>query len=140
LHAELERLRLGERRSLLRPLLTEVCRVRDDLLRQAETLPDHFDRDRAADLLRSFAGSLEFALEDNGVSSFAPESGEPFEARLHRAAGKAPTSEESLVGTIATVVSPGYRDVQADTVIVTSRVIVRVIDPDVAREAPASAR
>jgi molecular chaperone GrpE len=138
MHAELEQLRLGERRSLLRPLLTEVSRARDDLLRQAETLPEPFDRERAAELLRSFAGSLELALEDNGVTSFLPEVGEPFQARLHRAAGKSPTHEEAMVGTVAEVVSPGYRDIDADVVIATARVVVHVADQSIP-EAPASA-
>lgn len=130
MHVELEQLRLGERRSLLRPLLTEVCRTRDDLLRQAETLPEPFDREQAAELLRNFAGSLEFALEDNGVTTFVPEVGESFQARLHRAAGKVPTQEESLAGTIANVVSPGYHDIEADAVIGSARVAVYVMGQD----------
>ena len=42
LHAEVERLRRGERRGMLRPLLAEMCRLRNDLLRQAEDLPGRF--------------------------------------------------------------------------------------------------
>ena len=43
LHAEVDRLRRGERRGLLRPLLVEMCRLRNDLLRQAGELPADFD-------------------------------------------------------------------------------------------------
>ena len=35
LRSELDLLRRGERRGLLRPVLAEICRLRDDLLRQA---------------------------------------------------------------------------------------------------------
>jgi molecular chaperone GrpE len=135
MHAELGKLRLGERRSLLRPLLIEVCRVRDDLLRQASTLPENFDRERAGALLESYAGSLEVALEDYGVADFTPEPGEPFQGSLHRAAGKAPTADAALVGTIASVVSPGYRELEADAVISAARVVVHVADETV-RENP----
>jgi molecular chaperone GrpE (heat shock protein) len=126
MHAELEQLRRGERRSLLRPLVTEMCRTRDDLLRQADTLPEDFDRDHAADLLRNFAASLEYTLEDNGVDSFEPEVGEAFDARQHRVTGKSPIADESLVGTVESVVAPGYRDTEAGTVISAARVVVHV--------------
>jgi molecular chaperone GrpE (heat shock protein) len=128
MHGELEQLRRGERRSLLRPVVTEVCRLRDDLLRQADTLPADFDQKRAADLLRSYADSLEFTLDDNGITTFAPEAGEAFQARLHKVASKVPTRDGALVGTIAAVVSPGYRDVEADAVIAGARVVVYVAD------------
>jgi len=84
LHAEVDRLRRGERRGLLRPLLVEICRLRNDLLRQAEDLPADFDAGRARLLLRSYADSVELALEDSGVATFAPEQGDQFEPRLHR--------------------------------------------------------
>ena len=48
LRSELELLRRGERRGLLRPLLTQMCRLRADLLRQAATLPADFDAAKAA--------------------------------------------------------------------------------------------
>jgi molecular chaperone GrpE (heat shock protein) len=126
MHAELEQLRRGERRSLLRPLVTQVCRTRDDLLRQADTLPEDFERDRAAVLLRSFASSLAYSLEDHGVDSFMPEPGESFDAGRHRVAGKSPTGDESLAGTVESVVAPGYRDTEAGTVICAARVVVYV--------------
>jgi molecular chaperone GrpE (heat shock protein) len=126
MHAELEQLRRGERRSLLRPLVTEVCRTRDDLLRQADTLPEDFDCARAADLLRSFAASLEYNLEDNGVHSYTPDIGAAFDVREHRVAGKSPTGDESLVGAVESVIAPGYRDTEAGIVISAARVVVYV--------------
>ena len=87
LRAEVDRLRRGERRGMLRPLLVEMCRLRNDLLRQAEDLPGDFDADRARLLLRSYADSVELALEDDGVVTFTPEKGDRFEPRMHRRVG-----------------------------------------------------
>src|SRR5690349_2190260 len=51
LRSELDVLRRGERRGLLRPVLADMCRLRDDLLGQAATLPADFDAEKAAGLL-----------------------------------------------------------------------------------------
>ena len=66
LHSEVDRLRRGERRGLLRPLLVEICRLRNDLLRQAEDLPDDFDAERARLLLRSYAESSSWRWRTTG--------------------------------------------------------------------------
>lgn len=141
MHAELEGLRRGERRSLLRPLLTDVCRMRDDLLRQADQLPAVFDAERAAGLLRSYADSLEIAIQDNGVTTYQPEPGERFEPRSHRGVGKMPTTDPTLVGRIATVQAAGYRDIETGLAITTARVVVYVLaePPAEAEPTPAEA-
>ena len=51
LRSELDVLRRGERRGLLRPLLADMCRLRNDLLRQASGLPADYDAKKAAELL-----------------------------------------------------------------------------------------
>jgi hypothetical protein len=53
LRAEVERLRRGDRRGLLRPLLVEMCRLRNDLLRQSDDLPADYDAELSRALLRS---------------------------------------------------------------------------------------
>ena len=98
LRSEVDRLRRGERRGLLRPLLVEICRLRNDLLRQAEDLPGDFDAERARLLLRSYAESIELALEDNGVATFAPEQGDRFVPRLHRRVGGESSSHPGTQG------------------------------------------
>ena len=47
LRTELEVLRRGERRGLLRPLLADLCRLRGDLLSQSAALPADFDAGKA---------------------------------------------------------------------------------------------
>jgi molecular chaperone GrpE len=115
LHAETDRLRRGERRGLLRPLLVEMCRLRNDLLRQASDLPADFNADRARVLLCSFADSVELALEESGVVTFAPQPGDPFEPRMHRRVGGEPSANPALAGHVARVQRAGYLDIDASS-------------------------
>jgi molecular chaperone GrpE len=124
LHSEVDRLRRGERRGLLRPLLVEICRLRNDLLRQAEDLPSDFDAARARLLLRSYAESVELALEDNGVAIFAPEKGDQFEPRLHRRIGAEPAGDPGLAGRVARVRRGGYLDIDTNTPIAPAEVVL----------------
>jgi molecular chaperone GrpE len=124
LHSEVDRLRRGERRGLLRPLLVEICRLRNDLLRQAQDLPGDFDAERARLLLRSFAESVEIALENSGVATFAPIEGDPFEPRMHRRVGGEPVSDPALRGRVALVRRAGYLDVDANIPIAPAEVVV----------------
>jgi molecular chaperone GrpE len=124
LHAETERLRRGERRGLLRPLLVEMSRLRNDLLRQAGELPADFDADRARVLLCSFADSVELALEDSGVVTFEPAPGDPFEPRMHRRVGGEPTADAALAGRVARVQRAGYLDVDAGSPIAPAEVLL----------------
>jgi molecular chaperone GrpE len=119
-----DRLRQGERRALLRPLLVEVCRLRSDLLRQAEDLPTDFDADRARRLLRSYADSIELALEDNGVVAYAPVPGERFEPRLHRRVGGEPASGPEHAGRIARVRCSGYLDLDTNMPVAPAEVVL----------------
>jgi molecular chaperone GrpE (heat shock protein) len=124
LHAEVDRLRRGERRGLMRPLLVEICRLRNDLLRQAEDLPGDFDAERARLLLRSYAESVELALEDNGVVTFAPQQGDPFDPRLHRRVGGEASADPGLAGRVARVRRGGYLDTDANTPITPAEVVL----------------
>lgn len=129
LHAELEKLRTGERRGVVRPLLVTVARLRDDLVRQAAGLPEDFDAPRARRLLDSFADSIEITLEDYGVATFSPSVGDDFEARRHRAVASQPTSDPALQRTIAGVQKDGYHDLEAGVVLTQAEVTVFVPEP-----------
>jgi molecular chaperone GrpE len=124
LSAEVDRLRRGERRGMLRPLLVEICRLRNDLLRQAAELPPDFDTDRASLLLTSYAESVELALENNGVVSFAPDSGDAFDPRMHRRVGAEAALDPAFAGRIAQVRRDGYLDVDANSPIAPAEVVV----------------
>jgi molecular chaperone GrpE len=124
LHTEVDGLRRGERRGLLRPLLVEICRLRHDLLRQAEDLPADFDADRSRLLLRSYAESVELALDNNGVVTFSPAEGDPFDPRMHRRVGGEPTDDDDAVGRIAVVRRDGYLDVDSTSPIALAEVVL----------------
>jgi molecular chaperone GrpE len=124
LRSELETLRRGERRGMLRPLLTEMCRLRNDLLRQAATLPPDYDAGLAAKLLLSFAESVDLALENNGVTSYTPGEGDIFDPRRHRRLRAAECADPAQAGLIAQVLRDGYLDIEADSPIVLAEVTV----------------
>ena len=121
---EVDRLRRGERRGLLRPLLVETCRLRNDLLRQAGELPAGFDAEQAALLLRSYAESVEITLENSGVRTFAPDTGDPFDPRMHRRVGGQAPEDPTLTGRIARVVRDGYLDVESSSPLAPAEVVV----------------
>jgi molecular chaperone GrpE len=137
LHAELDQLRRGERRGLLRPLLVEICRLRDDLLREAGGLPADYNAERASELLRSYAESIELALENNGVLAFEPEIGAEFEPRQHRRVGAEPTLDPAMAGRVARIRRSGYLDVAAGSPIAPAEVVVFSVSSEPAVSDPA---
>lgn len=124
LRSELELLRRGERRGLLRPLLTDMCRLRNDLLRQACNLPADYDAEKAAELLLSYAESIQLTLEGNGVVAYAPNEGEAFDPRMHRRVKGEDTADPALAGRIAHVQRDGYLDIEANSPVTTAEVTV----------------
>jgi molecular chaperone GrpE (heat shock protein) len=124
LHDENQQLKAGERQNLLRPVITDLYRLRDDLLKQAGELPGDFDAVRAAALLRSYAQSVEMALERAGVLPVTPEIGAAFDARQHRASGVVPAAGPAADATVAEVVRDGYRDTVSDRVLMPATVRV----------------
>lgn len=124
LRSELDLLRRGERRGLLRPLLADMCRMRNDLLRQADTLPSDFDAERARKLLGSYADDLELTLDSNGVTTYAPDSGDAFNPRMHRRVQGTVAASPDQAGLIADVRRDGYLDIAANSPIAPAEVVV----------------
>ena len=124
LRSEVELLRRGERRGLLRPLLTDMCRLRNDLLRQASGLPADYDAEKAAELLLSYAESIQLTLESNGVVTYAPDSGDAFDPRMHRRVKGEATTDPALAGRIAGVQRDGYLDLDANSPLAPAEVTV----------------
>lgn len=125
LHAEVERLRVGEQGVLLRPVVTDLQNLRGDLLHQARTLPAEIGRQQAVELLESFALSVELALERCGSVPIRPTVGAEFTPREHRAVKVAEASCAEEDGTIAEVVADGYLDTRTNRTVVAARVHVR---------------
>jgi molecular chaperone GrpE len=130
LHEENQKLRAGDRQLVLRPILVDLQQLRNELLREARSLPADFGRDQAADLLTSFADSAELALERGGATVVRPRPGAPFDPAGHRAARVVPAGTPAEDRTIEAVVSDGYHDVVGDRLLSPAVVVVRQWTPN----------
>jgi molecular chaperone GrpE len=106
LHAENQDLRAGELRNAQLPLVRDLLRLHDDVGRMRDATGEP---DGESDDLRLVQESLLDVLARNGVEPFAPGEGEPFDPRLHAAAGTEQTADESLDKSVAEIVKPGFR-------------------------------
>ncbi|MGY0236042.1 nucleotide exchange factor GrpE [Longispora urticae] len=124
LHEENQRLRVGERQLLLRPLVTDLHRLRDDLLRQAGALPGEITREQTAALLASYVVSVEQTLERCGVRVLTVAPGDPYDPYRHRAVGTVPAAGPEGDGLVAEVLGDGYHDAVSDRVVAPAAVRV----------------
>jgi molecular chaperone GrpE len=123
-HADIERLRTDERFGLLQPVLVDLCALRNDLLRQASTLPPDLSVARMVDLLESFAASVEDTLLRCGVEPQPREVGTPFAPRRQRVARVVEVADPERDGTVAEIVQDGYAEVDGGRVVLPTRVAV----------------
>lgn len=124
LHAEVQRARSGEVRELLRPAVTDLRRLRDDLCAQARSVPASMNQAELAVLLESYAESVVLILERCGVVAIRPEPLSGFDQRRQQVSGVAETTDPGLDGVIASVVSDGYADADTARPVAPARVIV----------------
>ncbi|WP_199515164.1 nucleotide exchange factor GrpE [Nucisporomicrobium flavum] len=130
LHEENQKLRAGERRLVLMPVLTDLQRLRNDLLRQAATVPPEMAGERVAQLLESYAHSVELTLERGGVAPVRPRTGEPFDGTRHRPTDVVEAPEPAADGRIAAVLADGYEETFSGRVLTPATVRVhRWIEP-----------
>ena len=123
-HAEIERLRSAERGGLLRPVVTDLYRLRNDLLRQAATTPAEITAERVRAMLRSFADEAADALERCGVAIIAPASGVAVDPARHQVTDTAPTADPERDATVGELLQDGYFDVDTGKVIAPARITV----------------
>ncbi len=123
-HAEIQRLRSAERNGVLRPVVTDLYRLRNDLLRQAATVPAAITGEQVRSLLRSFAEEVTDALERCGVGVMPNAAGTGIEPGRHQVANAVPTDEGERDGTVAEVLADGYAEIDTGRVIAPARVTV----------------
>lgn len=123
-HDEIERLKAIERAGQLRPVVTDLCRLRNGLLRQAETVPAEMTGPQIATLLESFAATVEEMLERCGVAVLAREAGAAFAPSRQQVAAVVEIDDPEREGTIAEVVQDGYAEIDGGKVVVPARVRV----------------
>jgi len=123
-HAEIERLRSAERSGVLRPVVTDLCRLRNDLLRQAGTVPEGMSQQQVSTLLTSFADVVEDALERCGVATMPAAVGSPFVAGRQQVASTVEVDDPAADGTVAAVVQDGYAEIDGGRVVLPARITV----------------
>jgi molecular chaperone GrpE len=124
LHEEVQRSRTGEARELLRPAVTDLRRLRDDLLAQARSVPETISSGEVAVLLESYADSVVLILERCGVVAVRPDRLSRFDPRQQHASEVAQTPQPELDGTIASVMSDGYTEADTGRQLTPARVVV----------------
>ena len=123
-HADIERLRATERSGVLRPVVTDLYRLRNDLLKQVDRTPAEMSGDRVRALLRSYAEEVADALERCGISALPVAVGEAFDPGRHQAAGVTPTDDPASAGTVAEVLADGYQETETGRVVAPARVLL----------------
>jgi molecular chaperone GrpE (heat shock protein) len=128
-HEDIERLRGVERAGLMRPVVTDLCRLRNALLLQASTRPETMTGAQVTDLLASFADMVEQALERCGVAVLALEPGCPFVAGRHQVARSVIATDPALDGRVAEILQDGYAEVDGGRIVAPARVAVHRAAP-----------
>ena len=103
LHKENRRLRDGEIREAVAPLVRGLARLADDVAR-IRGIAEHDSDD-----LAYIDGQVQELLHDAGVFVTGAQPGEPFDPQIHQATGSAPTDDMHLHRTIAEVRRTGLR-------------------------------
>lgn len=104
LHAENQRLRTGELRSAMLPLVRDVMRVHDDVVRLASSCEVS-----AAPDLQLVRNLLLEALMRWDITAFEPTIGDAFDPSIHSGVTRVETSEHAA-NTVAGVRRCGFRD------------------------------
>lgn len=121
-HEEIERLRSVERAGQLRPVVTDLCRLRNGLLRQAETVPAEMTGPQVQTLLDSFAATVAEMLERCGVAVLPREVGAAFAPSRQQVAAVVEIDESERDGTVAEVVQDGYAEIDGGKVVIPARI------------------
>jgi molecular chaperone GrpE (heat shock protein) len=115
---------VASRTALLAGPVTDLQRLRDDLLHQAGTMPTAMTGQQVATLFESFASSVEVALQRCGVRVIAPQPGDRYVPRYHHAAGVYSTDDPRLDGTVAEVLHDGYQEIDTGRALTQAQVRV----------------
>lgn len=124
-HEEIERLKSVERAGQLRPIVTDLCRLRNGLLRQAGTVPAEMTGPQVTTLLESFAATVAEALERCGVIALPREVGGAFAPSRQQVAAVVDIDDPERDGTVAEVVQDGYAEIDGGKVVMPARISVR---------------
>ena len=124
LHQDNRKLRDGELQLAIAPLIRGLARVTDDLHRIRATRPDDED-------LAHIDTRVREVLHDAGAVTLRPQFGDPFDPRVHQAAGSAPTHDGDLDRTVAEVRREGLA-IEGGKLLRPADVVVhRYVEPEI---------
>lgn len=121
-YEEIERLKAIERAGQLRPIVTDLCQLRNGLLRQAGTVPAEMTGPQVAILLNSFAATVEEVLERCGVVVLPREVGAAFAPSRQQVSAVVEIDDPERDGTVAEVVQDGYAEIDGGKVVIPARI------------------
>ncbi|MFI0370780.1 nucleotide exchange factor GrpE [Actinomadura sp. 1N219] len=108
LHEENQRLRDGVHRAILEPVIADLLRLYDSMLREAARLAADAADPAQGRLLESFADDTLLTLERCGLDEFTADPGDPFDPGRHAAVSVVAVDDEALDNTVAEVVATGF--------------------------------
>lgn len=114
LHAELQEYKGDLLARALRPILSALIRLYDDMDKMIDGLegrpPEEVTVDRMFKVLRDFHEDIELLLRDHGVEPYRDfELGDDFNGRRQQAAGLVATDDPGRQGQIAERLRPGFQ-------------------------------
>jgi molecular chaperone GrpE (heat shock protein) len=107
LHDENQRLRAGELAQAQAPLIRDLLRLHDDIVKLDGGGTTATGRSDLGPILKSLLGILDRA----GVEPFTPELGAPFDPASQQGVGRVPAEDPSADRTVARTVRCGFRQV-----------------------------
>lgn len=103
-------------------LLMQLAEIKDDIsFAQADA---NLDFEQANSMLATVKDKLSAAMQSAGLTEIEFKKDDKFEARLMEAITTIATPEEKTPGTVAEIISAGYKHAQTDQVIKTAKVVV----------------
>jgi molecular chaperone GrpE len=109
LHEDNQRLKQGEQRVVLEPVIADLIRLHEQLARQARRTPDD-------GMLASFVDEVDEILNRCGIEVFMAIEGDPYRSDRHKPLAVVPTTDPGLHNTVAEPIAAGFIDRMTDRV------------------------
>jgi len=109
LHEDNQRLKQGEHKVLLEPVVADLIRLYDQLAREARRTPQD-------SMLGSFVDDVTEILDRCGIDTFTVQPGDAYRSDRHRPLAIVPTTDPVLHNTVAEPVAAGFIDRESDRV------------------------
>lgn len=109
LHEDNQRLKQGEHRLVLEPVIADLIRLHEQLARQVRRTPDD-------GMLASFVDEVDEILDRCGIEVFMAAEGDPYRSDRHKPLAVVPTPDPQLHNTVAEPIAAGFIDRMNDRV------------------------